>query len=85
VAAVKEPDLKDSAAKDAKPAPPKDPDQKSEGVSVRVVPGIARYHKGDCLLIRFLADDDLEIMSLAAATSEGYVPCKACKPDQPAD
>jgi len=33
-------------------------------------------------LIRFLADDDLEIMSRESAAADGYVPCKACQPDQ---
>ena len=51
---------------------------------VRVVPGIARYHNADCILIRFLADEDLEIISRSAAAAEGYVACKACKPDQTA-
>jgi hypothetical protein len=49
--------------------------------SVRVVPGIARYHASDCLLIRFLGDDDLETMSREAAAAGGCVPCRACKPD----
>ena len=49
---------------------------------VSVVPGIARYHLADCILIRFLGDDDLESMSLPAAEAAGYVPCKACKPEQ---
>jgi|HubBroStandDraft_1064217.scaffolds.fasta_scaffold50750_1 hypothetical protein len=65
---------KDPAAKDVKP------DGGTAATSVRVVPGISRYHKGDCILIRFMADDDLEVMSLQAATAEGYVACKACKP-----
>lgn len=50
--------------------------------TVRVVPGIARYHRSDCILIRFLADEDLEIMSRDAAAAGGCVPCKACQPDQ---
>jgi hypothetical protein len=54
----------------------------SPSIMVRIVPGITRYHKEDCLLIRFLAADDLELMSLKAAADEGYFACKACKPDQ---
>jgi len=53
-------------------------------ISVRVVPGIARYHKSDCILIRFLADDDLEVMSRESAAAGGYAACKACQPDQTA-
>ena len=54
----------------------------TSSIMVRIVPGITRYHKEDCLLIRFLAADDLEVMSLKAASDEGYFACKACKPDQ---
>jgi hypothetical protein len=54
----------------------------TSSIMVRIVPGITRYHKEDCLLIRFLAADDLEVMSLKAAAEEGYFACKACKPDQ---
>jgi hypothetical protein len=49
---------------------------------VSVVPGIARYHKAGCILIRFLGDDDLETMSQAAAEESGCVPCRACRPDK---
>jgi hypothetical protein len=51
---------------------------------VRVVPGIARYHRDNCILIRFLAVEDLEIMTREAATESGCVPCKACQPDKSA-
>jgi len=46
-----------------------------------VVPGIARYHRSDCLLIRFLSADDLDVMTKEAAVADGCVPCKACRPD----
>jgi hypothetical protein len=49
---------------------------------VSVVPGIARYHRADCILIRFLGEDDLERMAPADAEAVGCVPCKACRPDQ---
>jgi len=52
-----------------------------DSMQVSVVPGITRYHRGDCLLIRFLSADDLEVMTIRAATDSGCVPCKACKPD----
>jgi len=68
------------------------PDRRPEGparadddeMQVSVVPGITRYHRGDCLLIRFLSADDLEVMTKSAASEGGCVPCKACKPDQAA-
>jgi hypothetical protein len=53
-------------------------------MQVSVVPGITRYHKSDCQLIRFLSADDLEVMTKRAASEAGCVPCKACKPDQAA-
>jgi hypothetical protein len=50
---------------------------------VTVVPGIPRYHRRECILIRFLTDADLQIMSLRAAEAASCVPCKACQPDTP--
>jgi hypothetical protein len=49
---------------------------------VTVVPGIARYHKKDCILIRFLGDEDLETMSRQRAEESGCVPCRACRPEK---
>ena len=46
-----------------------------------MVPGITRYHRDDCILIRFLSDDDLERMTREAAVAADCVPCKACQPD----
>ncbi len=50
---------------------------------VLVVPGIARYHKADCILIRFLSEDDLEVTSRRDAEATGCAPCRACRPDRP--
>jgi len=63
-------------------APAAEPPASADSAQVSVVPGITRYHRGDCLLIRFLSADDLEVMTRQAATEGGCVPCKACKPDQ---
>jgi hypothetical protein len=49
---------------------------------VTVVPGISRYHKADCILIRFLGDDDVETMPLGEAEEAGCVPCRACRPEK---
>jgi hypothetical protein len=49
---------------------------------VTVVPGIARYHRSGCTLIRFLGADDLEIMTREAAEAANCVPCRACRPDK---
>lgn len=50
---------------------------------VSVVPGIARYHKADCILIRFLSDDDLEVMARRDAEAASCAPCRACRPERP--
>ena len=52
---------------------------------VSIVPGIARYHTADCILIRFLSAEDLETMTQSAAVASGCVPCRACRPEQKAD
>jgi len=51
---------------------------------VAVVPGVPRYHRRGCILIRFLSDSDLETSTRRAAEAAGLVPCKACQPDIPA-
>jgi hypothetical protein len=52
---------------------------------VTVVPGVPRYHNTQCILIRFMGDDDLEKMTLAEAKNAGCTPCRACLPDQDTD
>jgi hypothetical protein len=52
------------------------------GTEVIIVPGIARYHRNQCILIRFLGPEDLEAMTMQAAEDAGCVPCKACRPEQ---
>ena len=47
-----------------------------------VVPGVARYHRSGCILIRFLGQDDLEVMTRQAAEEAEFVACRACQPDQ---
>jgi hypothetical protein len=49
---------------------------------VTIVPGVPRYHRRECILIRFLTDDDLETATRQAAKDSGCVPCKACQPDK---
>jgi hypothetical protein len=51
-------------------------------VEVTVVPGVARYHRSGCILIRFLGADDLEIVTRQEAEEASFVPCRACQPDQ---
>jgi hypothetical protein len=49
---------------------------------VTVVPGVPRYHNAQCLLIRFMGENDLAKMTLGAARESGCTPCRACLPDQ---
>ena len=53
------------------------------GDEVTIVPGVARYHRRGCILIRFLSDGDLETMTRREAEATGSVACKACQPDKP--
>jgi hypothetical protein len=49
-------------------------------LQVLVVPGIARFHQADCILIRFLGEDDLQRMSRQEAEAAGCAACRACRP-----
>jgi hypothetical protein len=51
---------------------------------VAVVPGVPRYHRRGCILIRFLSDGDLETTTRREAEAAGSVSCKACQADKPA-
>jgi hypothetical protein len=57
-------------------------DAPSPDGQVTIVPGIGRYHRSDCILIRFLGPEDLETMTRQAAEDAGCVPCKACRPEE---
>ena len=48
---------------------------------VTVVPGVLRYHDHNCILIRFMGDEDVQKMTLDEATQTGHSPCRACQPD----
>ena len=58
------------------------PSAGSGRAEVTVVPGVARYHRSGCILIRFLGADDVEIMTRQEAEEATLVPCRACQPDQ---
>jgi len=51
-------------------------------VQVTIVPGVARYHRSECILIRFLGAGDLEVMTRQEAEEAKFVACRACQPDQ---
>jgi hypothetical protein len=48
---------------------------------VTVVPGVPRYHRTDCVLIRFMPEGDIQKHSVAAARDAGCTPCAACQPE----
>jgi hypothetical protein len=50
-------------------------------VEVTVVPGVSRYHRSECILIRFLGAGDLEIMTRQEAQDAKFIACRACQPD----
>jgi hypothetical protein len=60
---------------------PKDDDTRSPDQPVTVVPGVPRYHRSDCILIRFMGESDLQKMPVEAAKETGCTPCRACHPD----
>jgi hypothetical protein len=81
--AGEEPARDESASEDSSAGSPPAPateQHAAPGSQVTIVPGMPRYHRRECILIRFLADEDLETMSLRAAEDSGCVPCKACQP-----
>ena len=78
----------DKSAETAKPAEQDDKTaardsdiDRDQQRQVTVVPGVPRYHTDNCILIRFMDDDDVQQMSLKAATGAGCTPCGACQPD----
>ena len=50
---------------------------------VVIVPGVARYHRSGCILIRFLSDGDLETSTAKEAEAKNCIPCRACEPEKP--
>jgi hypothetical protein len=47
---------------------------------VTVVPGVPRYHRPDCVLIRFMPEGDVQRLPVAEAKDVGCTPCAACQP-----
>ena len=56
-------------------------DTQSADQPVTVVPGVPRYHRSDCILIRFMGESDLQKMPVEAARENGCTPCRACHTD----
>jgi hypothetical protein len=71
----------ESGASEHEPGEPVSAAAKPAGQAVTVVPGVPRYHRSDCILIRFMGDNDLQKMPVEAAREAGCTPCRACQPD----
>ena len=56
-------------------------DAAPEAALVAVVPGVPRYHRTDCVLIRFMPEGDVKKLSVEAAKDTGCTPCAACQPE----
>jgi hypothetical protein len=61
---------------DEPPAP-----QGSGARLVTVIPGVPRYHDPDCILIRFMDDEDIARKSIPEAKAANCTPCAACQPE----
>jgi hypothetical protein len=48
---------------------------------VTVVPGVPRYHRPDCVLIRFMPEGDVQQLPVTEAREAGCTPCAACQPE----
>ena len=48
---------------------------------VTVIPGVPRYHDPDCILIRFMDEDDIARKSIPEAKAANCTPCAACQPE----
>jgi hypothetical protein len=69
-------------AQPASPAGPTPQGTAAAGDSqVAVIPGVPRYHAPNCILIRFMDEEDLEKMTMDQAKAAGFTPCTACQAD----
>jgi S-DNA-T family DNA segregation ATPase FtsK/SpoIIIE len=48
---------------------------------VTVVPRVPRYHRPDCVLIRFMPEGDVQQLPVTEAREAGCTPCAACQPE----
>ena len=61
-------------------AAPEDDAEAGPGL-VTVVPGVPRYHRTDCVLIRFMPAGDVHQVPVSEARDAGCTPCAACQPE----
>jgi hypothetical protein len=65
----------------AEHAEPSDAKQDGGAKMVTVVPGVPRYHEPDCILIRFMPENDVKQKSIPEAKAANCTPCAACQPE----
>jgi hypothetical protein len=73
-----------ASAVPAAPVPPtgEPPAEQQSGTRlVTVVPGVPRYHEPNCILIRFMSEDDIQKKSIPEAKAGKCTPCAACQPE----
>ena len=63
------------------PAPTTTRPQAAGAKLVTVIPGVPRYHDPDCILIRFMDEDDIARKSIPEAQAANCTPCAACQPE----
>jgi hypothetical protein len=68
-------------AADEAPVLPTDATPGSGTKMVSVVPGVPRYHEPDCILIRFMPENDVQTKSIPEAKAAKCTPCVACQPE----
>jgi hypothetical protein len=55
--------------------------RRSDSTLVTVIPGVPRYHDPDCILIRFMDEEDIARKSIPEAKAANCTPCAACQPE----
>jgi hypothetical protein len=55
--------------------------QSADSKLVTVIPGVPRYHDPDCILIRFMDEEDIARKSIPEAKAANCTPCAACQPE----
>jgi hypothetical protein len=65
---------------DGEPPSADSPDATEAEGLVSVLHGVPRYHRPDCVLIRFMPEDDIKRLPAAQAKADGCTPCAACQP-----
>lgn len=73
-------DAPTATADDDQPAEPSAP-RGRDVTLVTVIPGVPRYHDPDCILIRFMDDEDVARKSIPEAKAANCTPCAACQPE----